>query len=85
MCFLIETNDPCMKYTPLDNLSRSVDNASGAGIQNCDYHVIAGWYRIMLGVDNARLTTTCPAPAIKYPKVCGTVAPIWFNGKDAIY
>ena len=71
-----------MNYTTLDEDWRSTHNNLGAQSAKCDSTILPGWYRFMSYGENSRLPAFCPSPSNSQPRICGTHAPIWYNGKE---
>jgi hypothetical protein len=71
----IFAEDPCLEYTELDEWRRSVANAV-ASSPICD-SFISGWHRVTSGAGE-NMPTECINGGFR----CGTISPIWMNGKD---
>lgn len=69
-------DEPCLpaNYKTINQWERSVGNLKGGQI--CDNILKPGWYRPVSLAGNA-MPTDCQKNGLK----CGTMFPIWMNGK----
>ena len=68
--------DPCNAFRVLNDTWRTPWTIASAPNFNCDDHLTVGWYKFMFNGSDASMVTT---NLTKYQ--CGTMAPMWWNGK----
>ena len=76
----VELSEPCLDHSVLDDAWRNIGNHLGAQSAKCDDTITLGWYRIKMNGSSSQLLSSCPAPQTIRPNICGTHAPLWFNG-----
>ncbi|RUS83032.1 hypothetical protein EGW08_009220, partial [Elysia chlorotica] len=77
-CCLAAEFDPCpsVNHMVLSNVKRSAGYQTQASDRPlCDTQLVQGWYRFQSGA-GGEMPNTCPDRLR-----CGTVAPVWMNGK----
>lgn len=73
-----------MDYTSINDAWRSVGNKLDDQPAKCDNAFSPGWYRFIVNGTHYKLPTYCPSPSNNQPKICGTHAPVWFNGRALV-